>query len=470
MKRIGLIVVVASLLIGGPGRAELRVGFGRAEITPELKVDRPVYIAGYGPDRRATGVHDPLFARALVLDDGMGRIALVSVDLIGLSIANTRTVRASLPSCDDVVLASTHNHEGPDTIGLWGPAPQRSGVDPDYIELVERRVIEAVGVAIDQLAPAEAIYGTAISEELLADSRRPIVKDPVLRALRFYEPGAPERSRVVVVQWNCHPENLGSRNTLITADFPYATIDQLEATYDCPVLYLTGAIGGLMSAPERTLRGSRGQLLSDDGDFEFAEVYGRAVADLAESAIEDAEPIDLTPIRSVSKTVRLPLENPYYRLAFSLGVIERTAYTWDGDSDGDAPAVNSRLPIGPIALETEVALIRCGDLDVACIPGELYPELVHGRFEEPPVADVDYPNAPLEPTVDQIVPSSKRLILGLANDEIGYIIPKRQWDDDPPYAYGRTKPQYGEINSVGPEVAPILMQALRRCAEELADR
>ena len=51
-------------------------------------------------------------------------------------------------------------------------------------------------------------------------------------------------------------------------------------------------------------------------------------------------------------------------------------------------------------------------------------------------------------------------LLGLANDEIGYIIPNRQWDSRPPYAYGRASAQYGEINSCGPEAAPIVMQAL----------
>jgi len=49
------------------------------------------------------------------------------------------------------------------------------------------------------------------------------------------------------------------------------------------------------------------------------------------------------------------------------------------------------------------------------------------------------------------------MMVGLANDELGYIIPKSQWDKKPPYAYGRTKaPQYGEENSPGPDVAPTI--------------
>ena len=58
-------------------------------------------------------------------------------------------------------------------------------------------------------------------------------------------------------------------------------------------------------------------------------------------------------------------------------------------------------------------------------------------------------------------------VIRLASDEVGYIIPKRQWDEKSPYCYGRAKSQYGEINSCGPETAPILMKALADCVRQL---
>ncbi len=48
------------------------------------------------------------------------------------------------------------------------------------------------------------------------------------------------------------------------------------------------------------------------------------------------------------------------------------------------------------------------------------------------------------------------MLIGLGNDELGYFIPKRQWDEKPPFCYGLKKSQYGEENSVGPEAAPII--------------
>ncbi|MDP3611618.1 MAG: hypothetical protein Q8R98_07185, partial [Rubrivivax sp.] len=53
-----------------------------------------------------------------------------------------------------------------------------------------------------------------------------------------------------------------------------------------------------------------------------------------------------------------------------------------------------------------------------------------------------------------------RMVVGLANDEIGYIIPKAQWDQQPPYTFGAAKQWYGEVNSVGPEAAPAIIEAI----------
>ena len=54
-----------------------------------------------------------------------------------------------------------------------------------------------------------------------------------------------------------------------------------------------------------------------------------------------------------------------------------------------------------------------------------------------------------------------KFALGLANEGVGYIIPKSQWDEKPPYAYGRKEPQYGEVNSCGYDVAPVITSAIR---------
>ena len=132
-------------------------------------------------------------------------------------------------------------------------------------------------------------------------------------------------------------------------------------------------------------------------------------------------------------------------------MLDRAGYRWTGDPYTFGSPLGRRNILGPLAVRTEVGYLRLGTLHLAAIPGEIYPELVVGQVEDPADPNADFPV----------------LILGLANDEIGYIIPRRQWDREPPFAYGRDRAQYGEINSIGPQAAPILMQALQRAVDQV---
>ncbi|MBY0376179.1 MAG: hypothetical protein K2Q23_19440, partial [Bryobacteraceae bacterium] len=98
-------------------------------------------------------------------------------------------------------------------------------------------------------------------------------------------------------------------------------------------------------------------------------------------------------------------------------------------------------------------------LEAACIPGELYPELSVGGIERYPGAD--FPEAPLEPAAKKMMRAPYRMLFGLANDEIGYIIPKAEWDAQEPWLNNAKKRWYGEVNSVGPEAAPLILRTLQ---------
>jgi hypothetical protein len=453
----------------------LEAGFAEADITPDVAADKPVWLAGYGFGRRATGVHDPLMARCLVLKNGDEKIALVSVDLVGLQYPATKEIRSRLPDFRYVMVSSTHNHEGPDVIGIWGRNALSRGVDDAYIELVVRRVVEGVKQAEKSLAHVTAAYGTAEDESLLNDSRLPIVKDGILRVLRFDAPrgagasaakhgdqGESPAPRGILVQWNCHPEALGSKNTLVTADFPWATVAALKKKYGCPIVYMTGTVGGLLAPPRGgRIKDAAGKELHE-GDFEYARIYGEEVAALAARAVDAATPIELSPFVISWRPIAVPVANPLYRAARVAGILKRDGHIFQEDFERLGELVTQDNLEQPTAVESEVAYLRLGELHVACIPGEIYPELVYGKYQEPVDPGADFPDAPLEPSVASLMPGPKWMLFGLANDEVGYIIPRRQWDKQPPYAYGRQQPQYGEINSCGAEVAPIIMEALKR--------
>ncbi|MCH7727783.1 MAG: neutral/alkaline non-lysosomal ceramidase N-terminal domain-containing protein, partial [Planctomycetes bacterium] len=378
MVRNALLFTLTICVCWASAKAELRVGFGEADITPDVKGARPVWLAGYGTGRRATGVHDPLMARCVVLKHAGQKIALVSVDLVGLQYPETLKVRDKLRDFRYVVVSSTHNHEGPDVVGIWGRSPIQRGVDEAYLRLVVDRIVGAVKEADKSAVAATARYGTAQDESLLGDSRLPKVYDGVLRAIRFTRT-SDKQTCGILVQWNCHPEAMGSKNTLVTADFPYATVDALKKRFRCPVAYFTGAVGGLMAPPDGKIKDDAGKVLQE-GDFEFARVYGQQVAELAVRAIEAAEPIRLTPISVSARSIQLPVKNQYYRLSHALRILRRDAYVWTGDYEkrGD-PLTPENAKTSTMAVATEVGYLRLGELDVACVPGEIYPELVYGK-------------------------------------------------------------------------------------------
>jgi regulation of enolase protein 1 (concanavalin A-like superfamily) len=91
---------------------------------------------------------------------------------------------------------------------------------------------------------------------------------------------------------------------------------------------------------------------------------------------------------------------------------------------------------------------------------------VNGGVERAPGGDFELEPVELPP-IRELLPTGPQFVFGMANDEIGYIIPKSEWDRQPPYLYDSTKPVYGEVNSVGPETAPILHRAFTELAAEL---
>ncbi|HET6372558.1 MAG TPA: hypothetical protein VFG76_04585, partial [Candidatus Polarisedimenticolia bacterium] len=137
-------------------------------------------------------------------------------------------------------------------------------------------------------------------------------------------------------------------------------------------------------------------------------------------------------------------------------------YPLSGEGDGWLPAElpdQGSLRAGAYSLKTEVGVVDMGLARWLLIPGELYPELALGKFQEPQDPGADFPGAAKEPALRPLSDRPEFLIC-LADDELGYLIPKSQWDSEPPYAYGRDEPQYGERNSVGPEATPMIMRAL----------
>jgi hypothetical protein len=99
----------------------------------------PIFLSGFGNGRQATGYNDQLWARGVVVNGRGGRVALVALDVVGYFVNEIETIRAMVAPgslIDYLIVHSTHQHQGPDTMGLWGPDQLTSGIDFAYLDFV----------------------------------------------------------------------------------------------------------------------------------------------------------------------------------------------------------------------------------------------------------------------------------------------------------------------------------------------
>lgn len=473
--------------------SDLQVGFAAEPITPEIidtwvdvnndaeyhpedgdyYIDEngngrfdAVWIAGFSNAKPAMGVHDDLWARTMLIDDGHTRVAIVVLDAIGFMQDDVVDIRKMLP--DDLgvtytIVSSNHDHEAPDLIGLWGETPFRSGVNPEYMRYVKEQVVKSIAQAVQSLRPArlEISQDLTGAAHMVKDTREPEVFDSGLRLIKVVDK---ENEEVLgsLLSWSNHAETLWSENLLISSDFPhYFRKGVEEGVYDGDsmvmagiggtAVYMNGAIGGLMTTHSSTpvTDPFTGEEILEPS-FRKIEAQGNQLSMLALKAMENpSDVIEKAGISLITKTFTIPIGNNIFKLATALGILNRGTTGW-------------------MKLRTELAVLKLGPLSMVAVPGEIYPEIVNGGIESPEGAD--FPGEPVEvPPVREMMPGKYKIIIGLANDEIGYIIPKTQWDSKAPFAYGRKKAQYGEGNSVGPETAPIIHGYITEMLQELGE-
>ena len=96
---------------------------------------------------------------------------------------------------------------------------------------------------------------------------------------------------------------------------------------------------------------------------------------------------------------------------------------------------------GDIQTEVNYIELRSGGravAEIATLPGEIYPELVNGGITR--YAGADYPEAPPEPVLRERLKTSYQFVFGVCEDEIGYLIPKAEWDEEPPWLRNAAQP------------------------------
>jgi hypothetical protein len=190
---------------------------------------------------------------------------------------------------------------------------------------------------------------------------------------------------------------------------------------------------------------------------------------LTERALEAGEPAPVDSLVIRHAMIFAPMHNDHFRVGGAAGIYlgRKPLYT-DGKIDPtlaerEFPGFGKLKYATGKDTQTEVDYIalRAGErivAEIVTIPGEIYPELVNGGITRYPGAD--FPDAPFEPAIRPQLKSRYQFVFGLANDELGYIIPKAEWDEEPPWLQNKKERWYGEVNSAGPEIAGAVTKTL----------
>jgi len=393
---VTLVVALALVAVACPGRrmtsdatpentfeketlpeGTLRAGASWMDITPENNA----WLAGFDPFRRSRGVHDPITVRSVVLKKGGKKVALVVADLLGLMKPDIDEIRAMLPGFRDdlVIVGATHVHSAPDTMGMWG------GVGEDYMEFIRQAITITVREADMWAVPARMKAGTGkIPDGAIKNVRITDMLDRRVEVLRFVSKtdGSPITT---LVNYACHPEVLWNDNHLITSDFVHCLREDLEEGHDGVVLYFNGAQGAMVT-PDVTVNHKQNEIHT----FEEAQRITDIMLDGVYEAINNAKPVKPQPVRWARSEFTVPVDNKLFKKAHKLGLLKRMMYR-------------------PNLVYTETTALRIGEVVMVTMPGEARPDI--------------------GVRVKAATGSTHPLLLGITQDELGYILPPEAFED-----------------------------------------
>jgi neutral ceramidase len=418
----------------------LRAGTAAVDITPPLSLD----VAGNlwtGPSR---GVADPLYAKALVLEEGETRVALVALDLLGIErpdallAANLVADRARIPA-DHVLISCTHTHYGPATY-------RRSSVcrwPAEYMEALHTRIAEAVVRANEQLQPVHWGHGSAQAPEaalyrrfIWSDGR---VRMPWPRFSRDTVDGTSIVGTAGVIDPTV--DVLAFRRSESEAAFAalvsyaaHATCGPAQhwsASYPGQVAAALAPELGLGTSDVLFMPGASGNIEPGSGD---AEEVGRAVATEALAAYRDIAWSERNALRARMR----PLSMPARRLdGFPAEMVADVYAPWRHEDPLSFARVmryfaNEYLRLaerGDDPHETVLQVVALGDVAIVAIPGEPFTELA------------------IE--IKRRSPFGATVVVSMANDTVGYIPDARSFADGGyeliPAWQSRLAPEAGEL-------------------------
>jgi len=405
--------LLLSLLIVSPflPAQSFQAGASQSAINPSVGS----FIAGHTHNRRFSGMHDSLYAKALAISSEKSGIVFLSIDCIGLLYPQLEAIRKEVTDIlggsdvPNIILSSTHTHAGPDVVGIWGEDMMHSGVDSSYLGLLVHKASVQVANAWRQRKPVSITFSQKqAGQDWVYNISQSGELDRSVTSIFFRDPTG--KMVASMTNFACHPTFVDAVHDRISSDYLSGFYKHLDSVWGGVNLFLQGPIGGWVQ-PEYEAK-----------TFEQAEFRGRQLADTVVAGYGSSVSLKGNRVSFKSRTFELPVTNPGFQQLSELGVIKRQMAG---------------------SVRTEIAWVNIGNATIATHPGESVPAM---GIATKALMHNDGP----------------RMVLGLSMDALGYILKPEFFDPSNKIPHS----EYLCSMSTGKETAPKVMQVIGELADQ----
>jgi len=392
-----------------------KAGYSTQEI--QLPEEGNKYIAGYHQGHEVQDIFDKQSVSAMYLGNNSNGSIIISIDCVALAKNYCDIIRNELKNITSSVnIYSTHTHAGLDTLGLWGEIAQE-GKNKEFLNNLVQTSISVGKEAYENSKEGDLYFGYSSPYDLQYDSRKPIVFDSNLYQFRFVPKD--NSNNIRLINYAAHAESLRGSNYNLSSDYPGMLRKNIKDLYGDDVLFIQGAIGGLIMTKE---------LVSPFDPYENLIKTSNYLIDSLLS-INNERKLNCS-FKIASKSYKTRLDNTLFMYYKFLGILDNEIVPGDGQTG--------------YSLKTRASIFKIDDIIIYCVPGELFPELAY-------TSEIDVKTE----TLDSLS-TNKTLVFGLCNDEIGYIIPPYDYllNEKTPYldtVKGLEENHYEETNSTSIE-------------------
>ena len=425
MMIIGLVFISSSIYSIG-----LTANTASIDITPPLEMKYA--LGGYGErmSKPALGVHDRIWAKALVLKEGNKKYAIVTLDIVGLPPRFKPQLIATLNAEgwneENIMLLPSHSHSSLNMSALNKNnnlnSPQIGIFHPELLEFVIKMLSEVIREADKNHLAIQIGTSSIIVDGMNRNRRRDPSVDKELTVTRInYANGKP---MVVLVNWTAHPTFMNEKDMYVSGGWPGYLQRELEQWIGegATVMYYNGAQG------DQSPIG-----ISVASHYEKAENYGRALAIKAFDLFQEIE----------TKS-EIEFDYNYAKLDLPEREVHPSFMETGGEEYNLTPEALDAVLNAMIPLSTSFNVIRIGDLLIVGVPGELVAEL--GMYVKAQLKNhgMKYPT-----------------IGGLANEWISYILTADQYNNGAGYE--------SSVSFYGDKLGEVISKAMIDASVPLAE-